>query len=130
MEFQYKQAADNSEWYIIMDEDNSEYGLFSLITVPHPKAPKYTKHLELIINQNYAEDIIENDNFSLLVKICRFTFDSILVITDDNNMNECKIRARDDLVLGIYKAFADALGQEHSDYEVTSYRRWIVVKKL
>lgn len=126
MDFEHQRIAKDSYWYRIVDGDSKEYGLFSLNSVL-PKQPQYSKHMELTLNEDIASQVIDGD-FQLLFKLCRFVFDSVVDITYDSGMSTCKLRARDDLVLEIYRAFAEVLAT-NDDYRVTTHGRWIVIEK-
>ena len=130
MNLKYKRFDETSDWYVIKDEDDNEYAVFSLTRVPTGAAVStHTKHMQLLISEEPATDIIERDNFALLIKLCKFCFDSVLEITHTEGMNKCKIRAQDDMVLSIYSAFAKALETGDTSYTVTNYRQWIVIEK-
>ena len=126
-EFTYSQMGDAPS-YLVIDAKNSEkvYATFSLLDASRAAPPAY-KHLDMNIQENVAQEIIENNNFSLLLDIFDFVFASVLKITHEvNEVELCKIHLHDFNTRSIYQMFADQL---NNNYEVKSYGKWIEILK-
>ena len=90
-EFTYSQMGEAPS-YLVIDAKNSEkvYATFSLLDASRADPSAY-KHMDMEIQENVAQEIIENNNISLLLDILGFVFDAVLKITHEvNEVKLCK----------------------------------------
>ena len=126
-EFTYSQMGD-AHSYLVIDAKNSEkvYATFSLLDASRADPAAY-KHMDMELQENVAQEILGNNNISLLLDILSFVFDAVLKITHEvNEVKLCKIHSHDTLTRLVYKLIGDRLGDT---YEVKSYGKWVEILK-
>ena len=126
-EFTYSQMGEAPS-YLVIDAKNSEkvYATFSLLDASRAAPPAY-KHLDMNIQENVAQEILENGDISLLMDILSFVFAAVINIThEEKEVKLCKIHSHGFNTRSIYQMFADQL---NNNYEVKSYGKWIEIFK-
>lgn len=128
VKFQYHALGDDGIWYRVKDANDVEYAVFSLIDAPKT-APRTCKHMNINILPHIAEEIVENGNVGLLLRVYTFVFNAVLEITHElRGVKLCKIYSDNELTAMVYKKFASNLSTKF-EYEVKFYGRWIEIKK-
>jgi hypothetical protein len=130
MKFEHKQLSDTVyEVFDAADEKKRSYANFRLMDAPpQVKTPIYCKHTQVNIFQEVVDEIFQQRNFALLLRIYRFIFNSVLEITyEKKRAKMCKLYSDEISLAAIYRDFAREL--ERQGYKVKMYRNWVEIEK-
>ena len=123
MTFKHKQLSDRL--YSVVD-GKRDYAIFRLIEARiHPP---FCKQLELNIHQEVMDEVMQEGNLALLLRIYRFVFHSALEITHEKKgIQLCKLYSRGEMAILVYRKFAAELNRDQ--YDVKWYGAWIEIRK-